>query len=275
VETVRPAQTLFAMPFAYMALFLAEGGWPRLHVFIWISLAFIGARLAGMALNRVADTEIDRKIPRNARRPLPSGRLKKLEVGLFIAASLALFVGASWQLGDWPRRLWPAVVAALVISPYIKRFFSASNFSIGMVYLLIPSGVWVASRGEFGWPPVLLGLAAALWNTGFDTIYRTQDAAVDRSIGLHSLSADFGVGTALLVAKLLHVGMMACLVTVGLVLGVGVLYWVGLGVAAGLFVYQHSLVKPGDLSRIGRAFFTMTSMISVTLFVFVALDMVT
>ncbi|MSQ13273.1 MAG: 4-hydroxybenzoate octaprenyltransferase [Dehalococcoidia bacterium] len=272
LETVRPEHTVFALPFAYMALFLAEDGLPRFHVLLWITLAFTGARFAGMAINRLADADLDKRIPRNQRRAIPAGRLKRLEVLLFIAASLGLFVGSSYQLGFWPSVLWPAVVAALVMSPYPKRFFWGSNLSIGLVYFLIPSGVWVAARGEIGLTPVLLGVSSALWNTGFDTLYRCQDAEVDRRLGLHSFAADFGVARALWVARLMHVGTSTALLVLGLFLHVGPWYYAGLGVAAMCFVYQHRLVKPDDLSRLNRAFFTMNGLISMVHFVFVVVD---
>lgn len=272
LETVRPEHTVFALPFAYMALFLAEDGLPRLNVFIWITLAFTGARFAGMAINRLADADLDRRIPRNQWRAIPAGRLKQADVLLFIAASLGLFVGAAFQLGFWPRVLWPAVVAALAMSPYPKRFFWGSNLAIGMVYFLIPSGVWVAARNEVGLAPVLLGVSSALWNTGFDTLYRCQDAEVDRRLGLRSFAADFGVLRALWIARLMHVGTSATLLVLGLVLDVGPWYYAGLGVAGLCFVYQHRLVKPSDLSRLNRAFFTMNGLISMVHLAFVVVD---
>ncbi|MSP78865.1 MAG: 4-hydroxybenzoate octaprenyltransferase [Dehalococcoidia bacterium] len=271
-ETIRLEQTIFAMPLAYMAMFLASRGFPTFHNFFWITLAFIGARFAGMSINKLADADLDKRIPRNARRALPSGRMKKIEVLLFIGVCFGVFIFSAYQLGPWPSRLWPVCVLALILSPYAKRFTAYSNFSIGMVYLLIPSSVWVAITQQFGWPPVLLGIAAALWNTGFDTIYRCQDAKVDPTIGLHSLAADYGVATALRLAQLMHVGTTLCLFIVGLILDVGVWYYVGLTIAAGLFIYQHSLVKPNDLSKLNKAFFQATSMISIVLFAFVVID---
>ncbi|MSQ12021.1 MAG: 4-hydroxybenzoate octaprenyltransferase [Dehalococcoidia bacterium] len=272
LETVRPEHTVFALPLAYMALFLAEEGAPRAHVWVWITVAFIGARFAGMAANRLADASLDAHIPRNAGRAIPSGRLGRHEAAIFIAAALGLLAGASFQLGHWPKLLWPAVVLALLVSPYAKRYTWASSFSIGMVYLLIPSGVWVAATGEFGWAPLLLGLASAMWNTGFDAIYRCQDREVDQRLGLHSLAADFGVGPALLAARLLHAGVLVCLLALGVVLDVGPWYYAGLGVTALLFAYEHSLISPRDLSRLNRAFFTMNGIIGITLFLFVAID---
>lgn len=274
LETVRPEHTVFALPFAYMALFLAEGGTPSVHDWLWITAAMTGARFAGMAINRLADVDVDKRIPRNARRALPSGKLKRSEVLLFIMASLGLFVGAAFQFGFWPRVLWPAVIAALVISPYAKRFTAWSNLSIGMVYLLIPSGVWVAVTDTIGLPAVLLGLASALWNTGFDTIYRSQDWEVDRRVGVHSLSADFGLRTALWLARLFHACTAALLLLLGVVLHRGPWYFAGTGLAALLFVYEHSLVSPTDLSKLNRAFLVVNSLIAVTLLLFTIVDTV-
>jgi 4-hydroxybenzoate polyprenyltransferase len=162
----------------------------------------------------------------------------------------------------------------MVAYPYAKRFTPFAHFFLGAVYVMIPTAVWIAVTGEAPWAAVLLGLGAGLWVAGFDIIYACQDAEVDRRQGLHSLPADFGARTALQVARVLHAGFLICLAVAGSMLFTGRWYTVGVVLTGLLLIYEHRLVKPDDLSRVNAAFFTTNGVVSVALFVLIAIDTV-
>jgi len=271
-ETIKVEHTVFALPFAYLTLFLAEGGWPSPSHFAWITLAMVAGRTFGMGANRLIDARIDARNPRTAGRALPAGRLSGGAVAAFMAVSLALFLVAVYQLAPLCRKLWPLVIVTMVIYPYAKRFTWASHLFLGAVYLMVPTAVWIAVTNGLGPPAVLLGVGAGLWVAGFDIIYACQDIEVDRREGLHSMPADLGIGPALWIARLFHAGFLACLVVAGRLLDTGPLYDIGLVVTAAILAYEHHLVSPRDLSRVNAAFFTANGLASVALFVLVALD---
>ena len=271
---VKIEHTVFALPFAYVGAFLAVNGRPSGHDLLWITLAMVGARSLAMALNRLIDAGIDARNPRTAGRELPSGQLSVTQVGLFAAASLALFLVAVWQLAPLTHVLWPIPVAGFVVYPYLKRWTWLCHFWLGAVDGLAPVGAWVAVTNHLPWQSWLLGAAVALWVAGFDCFYALFDLDVDRAQGLHSIATRFGVRGAFAGARLAHAATVACLVGVGLGLPVGVLYWLGVAVVAALLAYEHSLVRPGDLSRLDAAFFTMNGVISVVFAAFVVADAV-
>lgn len=274
LDTIRVEHTVFALPFAYATLFLVEAGWPRGTILLWITLAMIGARTVGMAANRLVDGEIDARNPRTASRAIPAGRLSRGAALAFTGVALAIFLVAVWQLHPVCRGLWPIAIAAMVAYPYAKLFTPFAHFFLGAVYVMIPTAVWLAVTGEAPLAAVLLGLGAGLWVAGFDIIYACQDAEVDRREGLHSLPADFGTRAALIVARLLHVGFIACLTVAGSMLFAGSWYGIGLALTAALLVYEHRLVRADDLSRVDAAFFTTNGIVSVALFVLIAVDTV-
>jgi 4-hydroxybenzoate polyprenyltransferase len=170
------------------------------------------------------------------------------------------------------RWLWPIPVAGFVIYPYLKRFTWLSHLWLGAVDGLAPVGAWVAITGELPWQAWALGGAVACWVAGFDHFYSLLDVEVDRREGLHSVTTRFGEGGAFRGARLLHVLTVALLVAAGLGLEVGIFYWLGVAVVAAILVYEHSLVRPGDLRRLDTAFFTMNGVISVAFFAFVLAD---
>jgi len=271
---VKIEHTVFALPFAYVGAFLAVNGAPSAPDLFWITVAMVGARSLAMALNRLIDAGLDARNPRTAGRELPSGQLSVRQVLLFCAASLALFLAAVWQLDPVVRWLWPIPVAGFVLYPYLKRWTWLCHFWLGAIDGLAPVGAWVAITGRLPWQSWLLGAGVALWVAGFDLFYALFDVEVDRREGLHSVATRFGVRGAFLGARLSHAATVLCLVGVGLGLPVGALYWVGLGVVAGLLAYEHSLVRPDDLRRLDTAFFTMNGVISVVFAAFVIADAV-
>ncbi|HSX22200.1 MAG TPA: UbiA-like polyprenyltransferase [Gaiellaceae bacterium] len=266
--------TIFALPFAYVGAFLAVNGTPTAHDLVWITLAMVGARSLAMALNRLVDAGIDARNPRTAGREIPSRQLSVLQVTLFCAAALALFLVAVWQLAPKTHYLWPIPVVGFVIYPYLKRWTWLCHLWLGAVDGLAPVGAWVAITNHLPWQAWVLGAAVALWVAGFDFFYALFDIDIDRQQGLHSIATRFGVRGSFAAARIAHVAVVVCLIRVGLGLSVGALYWVGVGVVAALLVYEHSLVRPGDLRRLDAAFFTMNGVISVAFAVFVIADAV-
>ena len=271
---VKIEHTVFALPFAYVGAFLAVGGRPSAHDLVWITLAMVGARSLAMALNRLIDARIDARNPRTATRELPSGQLSLVQVVLFCAGSLALFVIAVSQLAPKTHWLWPIPVAGFVVYPYLKRFTWLCHFWLGAVDGLAPIGAWVAITNHLPWQAWVLGAAVALWVAGFDLYYALFDVEVDRAQGLHSVVTRFGVRGAFNGARLSHALTVVCLVVAGLGLSVGVLYWLGVACVAALLAYEHLLVRPDDLRRLDAAFFTMNGVISVAFAVFVIADAV-
>jgi 4-hydroxybenzoate polyprenyltransferase len=269
---VKFEHTIFALPFAYVGAFLAVDGVPSAHDLLWITLAMVGARSLAMALNRLIDARIDAANPRTARRENPSGNLSKAAVLAFCVAALALYAVAVWQLDPLVRWLSPVPVAAFVVYPYLKRFTWLCHLWLGAVDGLAPVGAWAAIKGQLPWQAWALGGAVAAWVAGFDLFYALFDVQVDREQGLHSWATRFGEGGAFAGARSLHLATIALLIAAGVGLHVGWLYWVGVVCVAGLLLYEHTLVRPGDLRRLDAAFFTMNGVISVAFFVFVLAD---
>jgi 4-hydroxybenzoate polyprenyltransferase len=271
---VKIEHTVFALPFAYVGAFLAVGRTPSAHALVWVTLAMVGARSLAMALNRLIDAGLDARNPRTAGRELPSGQLSAVQVALFCAASLGLFLAAVWQLAPLTHELWPIPVAGFVVYPYLKRWTWVCHAWLGAVDGLAPVGAWVAITNHLPWQAWLLGAAVAFWVAGFDCFYALFDLEIDRAQGLHSIATRFGVRGAFAGARLSHLATVACLVAAGLGLGVGVLYWLGVAAVAVLLVYEHGLVRPNDLRRLDAAFFTMNGVISVAFAAFVIADAV-
>jgi 4-hydroxybenzoate polyprenyltransferase len=269
---VKFEHTIFALPFAYVGAFLAVDGVPSAHDLLWITVAMVGARSLAMGLNRLIDAGIDARNPRTAGRELPAGLLSGAQVLAFCLLSLAAFLVAVYQLDPLVRWLWPIPVAGFVIYPYLKRFTWLSHLWLGAVDGLAPVGAWVAITGELPLEAWLLGGAVAAWVTGFDLFYSLLDVEVDRRERLHSWATRFGENGVFIGARALHALTVLLLAAAGVGLEVGVAYWLGVLVVAGLLVYEHSLIRPGDLRRLDTAFFTMNGVISVAFFCFVALD---
>jgi 4-hydroxybenzoate polyprenyltransferase len=269
---VKIEHTVFALPFAYVGAFLAVDGVPSGGDLLWITVAMVGARSLAMALNRLIDAGLDARNPRTAGRELPSGTLSPAQVVVFCAVSLAVFLVAVYQLDPLVRWLWPIPVAGFVVYPYLKRFTWLSHLWLGAVDGLAPVGAWVAITGELPLEAWLLGGAVAAWVAGFDLFYSLLDLEVDRREGLHSWATRFGEEGAFVGARALHALTVVLLAAAGLGLSTGILYWLGVLVVAGLLVYEHRLIRPGDLRRLDAAFFTMNGVISVAFFAFILAD---
>lgn len=271
-ESIKFEHSIFALPFAYLALFLVEDGWPSGSNFAWVTVAMVGARTLAMAANRLIDAEIDARNPRTEGRAVPVGLLRHRDMLLFMAVSLAVFLVSVYQLSPWAQRLWPIAVAAMILYPYLKRFTWLCHLGISSVYLIVPPAVWIAVSNDLATGPILLGLGAGFWVAGFDVIYAIQDLDFDRRHALHSVPARFGLEGALLVAKLLHLATVGLLVAAGFTLDAGAWYYVGTAAFFGLLAYEHALLSPRDTSRVNVAFFNMNGVISVIFFLFVTAE---
>ena len=267
LDAIKFEHTVFALPFAYVAMVLAADGWPGWRVFGWVTLAMAGARTLAMSVNRLADRFIDAANPRTAGRHLPTGLLTPTQVGLAAAASAALLLFSAWMLNPLCLALSPLAAVFLIGYSYTKRFTWLSHWILGFTDGIAAAGGWIAVRGSFDAPVFVLWFALTVWIAGFDLIYACQDVAFDRATGLHSVPARFGVKAALDLAKLCHLLTIVAFAALGWMMGLGLAYWAGVIVVGGLFVYEHSLVSPRDLSRLDLAFFNVNGYISVILFV--------
>ena len=259
---IKFSHSVFALPFALASVALAADENTRWQDVAWIVVAMVGARSAAMGFNRLADHEIDARNPRTAGRELPRGVLRRGEVWAFVALSAAALVLAAAMLNPLCLLLSPVALAIVFGYSYTKRFTALSHLVLGLGLALAPVGAWLAIRGAFAPAPLVLGLAVLCWVAGFDTIYACQDVAFDRASGLFSLPARLGVARALAAARGFH---LLAVVLLGLVYRLAPLhpvYLVGVATVAALLVYEHSLVRAHDLSRIDAAFFAVNGWIS-------------
>jgi len=273
LEMVKWEHTVFALPFAYAGMLAAPVPF-SLSNLIWITVAMVGARTAGMTLNRIIDASMDARNPRTADRAIPKGLVGVREAWVFTLVSVGLLVVATFFLAPITRVLWPLVVLGFVVYPYTKRFTWLCHLALGIANGLAPAAAWVAVTNDVSWTPVLIWAAAALWVGGFDIIYALLDRDFDLENRVNSLPARFGVGPALVVSRIWHAFSVALLVAFGVAAGLGVVYYLGVVVVAWLLFYEQSLVREDDLSKLNVAFFTMNGVISVIFFVFVLLDRV-
>jgi len=275
VSLVRLEQTVFALPFAWVGMILAEGALPEGRVAFWGTVAMVGARTAGMALNRLIDREIDACNPRTRQRDLPAGRISVRSVQALAVLSLAVLVIAAGLLNPLCLALSPVAVLLLLAYSYLKRLTWACHVGLGLVQACAPIGGWLAVSGRFELPAWLLGAAILLWVGGFDILYACQDLQHDRVVGLHSLPVRLGARGAFWVARVCHALTLLILALVGAHLGLGWAWSFGLGMVGVLLVWEHSLLSPEDLSRMQQAFFTCNAAISLTLLAASLLEILT
>jgi 4-hydroxybenzoate polyprenyltransferase len=275
---VRVEHSVFALPFAYLA---AAGALHRLGTGVhWldlaqITIAMIGARTFAMAANRIIDRHIDARNPRTRNRELVTGTVSLRTAWIGAAVALVVFLGAAAALNPLCLALSPLAVLPMIVYPYGKRFTNWPHAILALAQMVGPVGAWLGITGTLrgSGPAWVLGAAVGLWIGGFDLIYATQDAEVDREIGVHSVPARYGIRFALVASAVTHVVTFGLFVWFGALLGLGWLWWVGLALTAAAFGYEHAIVKPSDLSRVNRAFFTVNGFVGIGLFVFALADL--
>lgn len=260
--------TLFALPFAFLGAVLAADGLPTWWQILWITVAMFGARSAAMTFNRIADRKIDAENPRTANRELPSGKLSVNFAWAFLIASIILFELAAFMLNWLTFALSPIALLSVLGYSYAKRFTSLAHLILGWSLAISPTAAWIAVRGAIDSEiPLLLSLLVMMWTAGFDVLYACQDYEYDKQKGLRSIPARFGIKNSLWIAKIFHFQAFVVLLLLYLVTGLGWLALIGVIATGLLMIYQHTLVKPNDLSRMNAAFFTTNAFVSVILFI--------
>lgn len=272
LEMIKFEHSVFALPFALTGALLAARfagpGWPSWRQLLWIVVAMVGARSAAMTINRIADLEYDRLNPRTAARPLVTGALSPGFAWAFTLISAAALVLAAWQLNPLALKLSPVALAVLFFYSYTKRFTAWSHVVLGFCLGMAPAAAWIAVSGALDARMLVLSAAVTLWVAGFDVLYALQDVDFDRSAGLHSIPRRFGVERAMHIARAMHIVVVLLLSALAWSFGLPWPAWAGIAVVAALLAYEHSLVKPGDLSRLDAAFFTINGYISILFFLF-------
>lgn len=275
LEMIKFSHTLFAFPFALFGVVLAaqaNGSLPGLGQVFWVCLAMVGARSGAMGLNRLIDARIDADNPRTAERHIPAGKVSLTEAWLFVLVSLAIFLLAAWMLNPLCFKLAPVAIGLFVLYAFCKRFTHYAHIVLGLCLAAAPIGAYIALRGSLDWPVVALGLAVLFWVAGFDIFYALQDVDFDVEQGLHSIPSRLGIEKSFLLVRIFHGLMLFFLLLVLPGSSLGWIYFAGVLVVAGLLAYEHSLVKPDDLSKLDAAFFNMNGYISVTIFGFALMD---
>lgn len=278
LEMIKFEHSLFALPFAFMGAVLGniviEKAWPTWMEIFWVTVAMVGARSAAMSLNRVIDRFIDAKNPRTANRAIPAGLISIVEVIVFIVVSFAVLFIAAFQLNALAVKLLPLAVFVLVLYSYTKRFTWLCHFVLGVAIGFGPLGGWVATTGQVDGIGLLLFASVLFWTAGFDIIYACQDSEFDRKEGLFSMPSRFGVANALLVARVCHVLTFVGLMSLYVVADLSIWFLIGVLISGAILIYEHTLVKPTDLSKLDVAFFNMNGILSVVMFAFTMIDLV-
>ncbi|HUO34576.1 MAG TPA: UbiA-like polyprenyltransferase [Candidatus Acidoferrum sp.] len=271
LEMIKFEHSVFALPFALVGAILAAhvaGVLPTRWQLLWIIVAMVGARSAAMTMNRIADIEYDRRNPRTANRALPAGQLSIGFAAGFTVVASAVLVLAAWELNHLAFELSPVALALLFLYSYTKRFTSVSHLVLGLCLGISPAAAWIAIRSSLDWHILILCGAVTLWVAGFDVLYACQDVDFDRTAGLHSIPRRVGIARALLIARFMHGAMLVLLAWLTLAFHLAWPAWIGLAVVAALIAYEHSLVRPDDLSKMNAAFFTVNGYISVLFLLF-------
>ncbi len=272
---IKFSHTIFALPFAMIGFFscrVATGVHIQFKNFLLVLSCMVCARSAAMGFNRVADLKFDRENPRTAQREIPAGVITKSAALIFVIVCGGLFILSTYFINPLCFRLSPVALAVVLVYSYTKRFTHLSHFFLGLGLALAPIGAYLAVTGKFHVLPILLGLAVLFWVSGFDIIYALQDEEFDRSQKLFSIPVWLGKKNALLFSSILHFFCIICLVSIAVIGMLGIWYWTGFGIFLLLLIYQHTIVKPDDLSRVNFAFATTNGIASVIFSVFVLID---
>ena len=273
LEMIKWEHSIFALPFALMAMLLAANGLPGWRTVAWILVAMVAARSCAMAFNRWADAELDAANPRTSSRAIPAGLLSRQFVLGFSVFAALVFVLAAAQLNRLTLYLSPFVLVVLLGYSYLKRITRWSHLGLGLALGLAPTAAWIAVEGKLDPRILALTVAVTLWAGGFDVLYACQDLEHDRAAGLHSLPQAAGIPAAFFAARAMHFAMLVLLVWFARLFHFGLAGWLGVAAVALLLAYEHSLVSPRDLRRLNAAFFTMNGVIALVFLGFVAADL--
>jgi 4-hydroxybenzoate polyprenyltransferase len=272
LEMIKFEHSIFALPFALTAALLAARftthGWPSLKQLLWIVVAMVAARSAAMTINRIVDLRYDTENPRTARRALATGALSTGFAWTFTFAAVAVFIIAAWQLNTLALKLAPVALAILFFYSYTKRFTNWSHLFLGFALGISPAAAWIAVTGRLDPRMLILCAAVTLWVGGFDVLYACQDVDFDKRAGLFSVPKRFGIANALLIARVMHIGVVALLAWLAASFALPWPAWTGMAVVAALLGYEHSLVKADDLTKLDAAFFAMNGYISISFLLF-------
>jgi 4-hydroxybenzoate polyprenyltransferase len=268
LEMIKFEHTLFALPFAFLGAVLAADGLPTWRQILWITVAMFGARSAAMTFNRIIDRKFDAENPRTTNRELPSGKLSINFAWAFFFTAIIVFEIAAYLLNWLTFALSPVALLSVLGYSYAKRYTAFAHLILGWSLAISPTAAWIAVRGTIDSEvPLLLSLLVMMWTAGFDVLYACQDYEYDRKAGLRSIPARFGIKNSLRIARLFHAQAFFVLILLYLITDLGWLALIGVFAVGALMIYQHTLVKPNDLSRMNAAFFTTNAFVSVILFV--------
>lgn len=266
--------SVFALPFAYMGLFLGAKGIPSLHDFIWVTLAMIGARSSALAMDNLVDLKFDKRQARMAKRPLVTGKIKPIEVIILIIISLFIFLFSASQLASICLKLTPICLFFLLFYPYTKRFTFLCHYFLGVALAMAPAGGYLAVTGELPFSIMLLSAGVCLWIGSFDIIYGSQDYDFDMQNHLHSMATKFGVAKAHKISAIFHTASILCFIGAGIALHMSFIYYLGVLIAILTLIYQHSLITPYDFSRLTQAYFMRNGIVSIVIFIFTLIDII-
>ena len=272
LEMIKFEHSVFALPFALTGALLAARatthGWPTPQQILWIAVAMVAARSAAMTINRIADLRFDKENPRTKMRALATGALSVSFAWSFTIAAVALFFVAAWRLNLLALKLAPLAIVILFFYSYTKRFTNWSHLFLGFALGISPAAAWIAITGSLDWRMLILCAAVTLWVGGFDVLYACQDVDFDKEAGLFSVPKRFGIANALIIARVMHAGVIVLLSWLAASFGLPWPAWAGIVVVAALLAYEHSLVKADDLSKLNAAFFTVNGYISMLFLLF-------
>jgi 4-hydroxybenzoate polyprenyltransferase len=266
------SHTIFSLPFAFVSMLIAAEGMPHFSVFFWIAVAFLGARTGANAINRFIDKDIDAKNPRTANRHMPKGIVKGYEVIILTIVSFLFLALAAYMLNPLCLMLLPAAIFLFLLYSYTKRFTWACHIVLGIISGGAPVGAWIAVTGSFAWTPFILGAANALWVSGFDIIYGSQDVDFDRKEGLHSIPAVFGIKNALLISRLFHTAAVVILIYIYFIANMSWLYLIGLALVVWLLYKEHTMVSPTNLTNVNIASYSINQIVSIVFLIFSLAD---
>lgn len=259
-------QTIFSLPFAYMAVLLASKGTVDWWTMLWVTMTIVSARSAALALDNMIDLKYDVDQPRFQQRPMVAGTVSRHGVHVLIGICAAVLVFSVLQLNPICIKLLPIAALPFVIYPFMKRYTCFCHYICGIAVAMAPAGGWVAVTGTIDYPMVVLFLAVTLWIGGFDVVYGAQDEEFDKAHGLHSMAVALGAKNALLLAQITHVITLCIFFYLGQLLSLGYMYYIGVGIAGGVLYFQHQIIARQGFKAFNRRYYLRNGIVSVAIF---------